>query len=642
MKTGSNEAPSPVRRSVIKVADFRGVVRAGRSPLTPQADGGGTGGGGALSGVGIVDGHGPVLPCVNVFLIFWGSVWAGTPSPSSDDVVGAVTNILRGPYMSALLQYRGVGHGRLVGQATVTSSNPPASFSEDQVIGFIQDSIDNVTVPVPDQAGPILYAVIMPEGTKYSDPRDSGAHYYFIRTDADDLVDIDVDGNAGDADEHLDNNSPSDGLDVDLPRDNDIGYYVWVTNDGTLDGITAIFSHELVEVCSDPEGTAFSIVPADPNAANEIGDASCGCQDKNGRVNGILVQKYWSQRDNACVAPVMEPVTPFAVSWGSNRLDIFGVGTDGAMFHKTWDGSGWRPSVTGWERQGGAFTSPPAVVAWGANRLDVFGLGTDGSMFHKAWDGDAWQPSLAGWEPQGGVFTSPPSVVSWGPGRLDVFGLNLDHAVSHKAFDGNGWQSEWEDLGGVFGSPPVAVSWDTDRLDIFGLTTDGSMLHRAWDGNSWQPPSDVWENLGGTFISQPAVVSWESNRLDVFAIWTDGSMRHKAWDVNGWTDWENLGGTFTSPPAVVAWGKNRLDIFGVGTEGAMYHKAWGESGWWPSQLDWEPLGGVFSSPPRVVSWGAERLDVFGLGSTRSMYHKAWDGQKWQEEWEDLAGVFAAP
>ena len=45
----------------------------------------------------------------------------------------------------------------------------------------------------------------------------------------------------------------------------------------------------------------------------------------------------------------MDP--PTAVSWGPNRLDIFGVGTDHAVYHRRFDGGagGWG----GWESLGG-------------------------------------------------------------------------------------------------------------------------------------------------------------------------------------------------------------------------------------------------------------------------------------------------
>jgi hypothetical protein len=97
----------------------------------------------------------------------------------------------------------------------------------------------------------------------------------------------------------------------------------------------------------------------------------------------------------------------WAVSWGSNRLDILGRGGDSAVYHKAWDGSKWLPSPLDWERLGGVFTSPPTAVAWGPNRLDIFGRGGDSAVYHKAWDGSKWLPSPLDWERLGGVFTAP-------------------------------------------------------------------------------------------------------------------------------------------------------------------------------------------------------------------------------------------
>jgi hypothetical protein len=84
-----------------------------------------------------------------------------------------------------------------------------------------------------------------------------------------------------------------------------------------------------------------------------------------------------------------------AVTWSADRLDIFGLGTDDQMYHKSWNGS-WGPSVTGFDALGGKFNSPPCAVAWGPQRLDVFGLGTDNSLYHKWWNG-SWGPSTSAW-----------------------------------------------------------------------------------------------------------------------------------------------------------------------------------------------------------------------------------------------------
>ena len=90
-----------------------------------------------------------------------------------------------------------------------------------------------------------------------------------------------------------------------------------------------------------------------------------------------------------------------AVSWGANRLDIFGIGLDNAMYHRAWDGSAWSRD---WQGLGRAFISPPSAVSWGANRLDIFGIGPDNAMYHQAWDGSAW---LRDWQGLGGAFASP-------------------------------------------------------------------------------------------------------------------------------------------------------------------------------------------------------------------------------------------
>jgi len=119
------------------------------------------------------------------------------------------------------------------------------------------------------------------------------------------------------------------------------------------------------------------------------------------------------------------------------------------MFHKWWDGTRWGPSQPDWESLGGTFNGPPAAVSWGPNRLDIFGVSGDNIMLHKWWDGRNWRPSLTGWVSLDATtkFISPPAVVSWGPNRLDIFGLGVDNVVRHNwSQDGTNWGG-WEPLG---------------------------------------------------------------------------------------------------------------------------------------------------------------------------------------------------
>jgi hypothetical protein len=99
----------------------------------------------------IIQGPGPVLTHVHVFLVFWGSQWEASPVPSVDEVTNAVTRILYGPYMSALAQYEGIGGGVFEGKAVVTSSDPPNPFTNDDVVAFLgaQLLLPFGQVPIP-------------------------------------------------------------------------------------------------------------------------------------------------------------------------------------------------------------------------------------------------------------------------------------------------------------------------------------------------------------------------------------------------------------------------------------------------------------------------------------------------------------
>lgn len=61
--------------------------------------------------------------------------------------------------------------------------------------------------------------------------------------------------------------------------------------------------------------------------------------------------------------------------------------------------------------------SGPAVSSWGGNRLDVFALGMDNALWHK-WFTGSWSD----WESLGGQLTSGPA-----GSRIDVFARGAGH-----------------------------------------------------------------------------------------------------------------------------------------------------------------------------------------------------------------------
>ncbi|KAL8788726.1 MAG: hypothetical protein Q9213_001540 [Squamulea squamosa] len=88
-----------------------------------------------------------------------------------------------------------------------------------------------------------------------------------------------------------------------------------------------------------------------------------------------------------------------ATSWSANRHDIV-VTAESKYYYKYWDGQAWRPDVLGWYEKTPdiSLISNPSVVSWGENRLDIFGIDDRYQLVHQAWVGDSWYPSSTEWE----------------------------------------------------------------------------------------------------------------------------------------------------------------------------------------------------------------------------------------------------
>jgi hypothetical protein len=220
------------------------------------------------------DGGGPVLTNVEVAAIFWGSDWSSTsspPSPSPDTYYQAFTGIVTGPYMTGLRQYRGIGPGTMLGKFVNDASDPANGYSDNDIVKMLTSFFqNNPSVPAPVAGHERLYAVVTPP--------------------------------------NLDNGLNALGEHQSFTYNGATAYYCWIDSIGGLtdsssDGVINTFSHELVETCSDPLGTAINTSGGD--GGDEIGDA---CNDEFAIVemNGVNcnVQCYWSAADNACIIPL--------------------------------------------------------------------------------------------------------------------------------------------------------------------------------------------------------------------------------------------------------------------------------------------------------------------------------------------------
>jgi hypothetical protein len=233
------------------------------------------GSGDAPSTTTITSGSGKRLRNAVVNLIFWGDAWQASPgpSPSLAQVVSDAASILAGPYQVRVAQYGATAARLGTVFVSVPGFNPPKpSFQTSDVAKLITDAIEGGALPEPDEeTTDVLHVVFMPPGTA-PPPNLGGLHTFASYTDFDFPFDLDI---------------------------NQRSHFAWVFFSSRAN-ISSVFSHELVEALTDPEGDGVQVDPTNPTNWNEIGDV---CSSR-GTVNGVTVQSYWSQQDHACVIPV--------------------------------------------------------------------------------------------------------------------------------------------------------------------------------------------------------------------------------------------------------------------------------------------------------------------------------------------------
>jgi len=215
------------------------------------------------------DAGGPKVGAVDLELLFWGDAWRTATAPSTNDVINAMQQLVDSPYLSALHQY-GFTSLHLRGATLVSDPGPGyPKFSADNVRDFVWALIDDDVFPEPDDSGGrIIYLVVAPMGATYDDTSARGAH--------------------------------TKAHDTDL-FDGDDAWVGW-TNNGDLDFITDVLSHELVEAITNPQPGDDDawVMNRSINGGDEVGDA---CNQTADRLDGLLVQAYWSEQDKACVIP---------------------------------------------------------------------------------------------------------------------------------------------------------------------------------------------------------------------------------------------------------------------------------------------------------------------------------------------------
>ena len=219
--------------------------------------------------------------------------------------------------------------------------------------------------------------------------------------------------------------------------------------------------------------------------------------------------------------PVIDPSTNtmFVVSWRPPMADLnlFTASAKGAVQFSGWLGAnlGYHP----WSAiSPNSFVAPgqPITAVWSnPSHLDLFTVGTDGAVWSTWWEAakssQSWQWFRIN---QPGVATPGQTVTAvWStPQHLDLFITAADGTVKSTWWEATpGWQS-WFAIGPTANATPgqtVTAVWSTPQhLDLFITAADGTVKSTWWEATpGWQS----WFAIGPT--------GGASSRQTVAALW---------------------------------------------------------------------------------------------------------------------------
>jgi hypothetical protein len=266
--------------------------------------------------------------------------------------------------------------------------------------------------------------------------------------------------------------------------------------------------------------------------------------------DGQLYQSYGSDGYWGGISPLIRPTTASVQLTGTpsvtvdtpNQYDVIATGADGSLYHfwsdnGTWGGPEKHPVYTDATITA---VSSPASAANGANVLDIVCIGSDGNLYHLSWNSRGWSLlTLAAVVPGAVKLTGSPAICASAFNPLDVFAIGADGNLYHTSYNQSGQDFFWavfESRGGsiLTGSPSVVLGGPS-TLEVFCIGTDGNLYH-VWYSNGWSSMTSLG---GGNLVGSPSAISAAPSTMDVVAAGSDGSFYHW-WFNNGWNGPETI------------------------------------------------------------------------------------------------------
>ena len=314
---------------------------------------------------------GNVLQSPNVAFIFAGGSWNST---NEQPLLSAAQSILSGPYLSGLKQYGSDGIAQFAGSPSTTSSAPALKL--DGSLADAQNLATFINTAVGNPNPSTIYVVVDSPGSS-STVNGFNASGTFAGTNVRHAI------------------------------------YLQTTNayGGLQDRFTALFSHELAEAMA--PGVAVND-PGNFRGGNQIADnePELGGHAYTYRLNGNLVQAYWSQADGGFIVPDQtivpgQPQQDFTLqpNWSGTMFsgtynlyvtgDQLGVGYNDQIALDYSAGVSGSPSTVSVTENGQSVSFEASQInsitvntKWGSNQVSVNGVppSTPVTIWANSWD----------------------------------------------------------------------------------------------------------------------------------------------------------------------------------------------------------------------------------------------------------------
>lgn len=216
--------------------------------------------------------NGPLLTAVEVFTVFWGQAWQ---QPANNNISvqmnGFFDYIVTSKLIDLLHEYsvpgKTVGHGRRIGTANLTSSEPGSAVGDGVIQQLLAKEIASGSLPAA--TANTLYFVFLPPGTQVVQGGSASCKSFCGYHDA----------------------TPKGIFYAVMPYPGCPGCEGGLA---ALDALTSTTSHELCEAITDP-------IPGQGWYDDNYGEIGDICAWKTRVLDGHTIQLEWSNAADACV-----------------------------------------------------------------------------------------------------------------------------------------------------------------------------------------------------------------------------------------------------------------------------------------------------------------------------------------------------